>query len=437
MPLSDVVQVTITTATKGIAQAGFGTPLIVGYHTNYLDRVREYTDLASLVTDGFTVYDPIYRAAAAAWAQTPHPTSFKVGRRALPFTETIDLTPTDTTEDLVYTLKVLSPDGTETTCTYTVLSGDAVADIVAGLQTPLNAIADLTATDNTTKVTCAADNAGEYFYFEELNAELELTDVTADPGIATDLAAIHLADPDWYGLAIDSNSVAEILAAAAWVETLDRIAAFYTKDAGVKDSGVSDDVASDLQTSAYARCVIKYSADHSGYGGAAWLGRMLPTNPGSASWVYKTLTGVAADVLTTTEQSTVEGKNCNHYQSLASVNITRWGISPAGEFIDITRGRDWLKARIQEEVYNVLVNNPKVPYTDAGADLIRGAILSVLDQGVKRGFLAADPAYTITVPLVSAQTTTNKANRIFSDIHFEATVAGAIHTVVITGTISV
>lgn len=437
MPLSDIVHVTITTATKGIAQAGFGTPLIVGYHDAFLDRVREYTDLPALVTDGISVNHPIYKAAVAVMGQTPHPESFKVGRRALPFTEDVQLKPTDTTEGLVYTVTVVSPAGVSTTCTYTVLSGDVVADIVAGLQTPLNAITDLTATDDTTHVSCDADNAGEYFFFQELNAALEMTDVTPDPGIATDLTAIHLADPDWYGLAIDSNSEAEILAAQAWVETLDRIAGFNTKDAGVKDSGVSNDVASDLQAAAYARCVAMYNEDHDGYAGAAWLGRMLTTTPGSATWAYKTLAGVTVDTLNTTQQGTVQDKDCNHYLRVAGVNITRWGKSPAGEYIDIVRGRDWLKARLQERIYGVLVNVPKVPYTDGGVDTIVSQVRAQLQEGISNGYLAATPVPVVTAPKVADISANDKANRLLPDIHFEATLAGAIHEVVITGTISV
>ena len=436
MPLSDIVDVTITAATKGISQAGFGTPLFAGYHTAFLDRVRTYSDLASLVSDGILTTHPIYKMAAAAWAQNPHPNQFKVGRRATAFTQTIDFIPTDTTEGLVYTVTVISPDGTSTVCTYTVLALDAVADIVAGLQTPLDAITDLTATDNTTKVTCAADNNGEMFFYQELNAALELTDVTADPGITADLTAIQLADADWYGLAIDSNSEAEITAAAAYIETLSKIAAFNTKDAGVKDTGVSDDIASDLQTAAYARSHLKYSADHDGYGGAAHLGEMLPTTPGSATWAFKTLEGVAVDNLNVTEQGAVEGKNCNHYLPIAGRNITRWGISPGGEYMDTVRGIDWVEARMQEAVFLVLVNEPKVPFTDSGVDTVRNQMLGVLEQGVTNGFLAAD-TYFVTAPLVANVSAANKANRLLPDMHFEAILAGAIHTVVITGTISV
>ncbi len=437
MPLSDIVDVTITTQTKGIAQAGFGTPIIVGYHDAFLELVREYSDLASLVTDGITVNHPIYKAAQAIMGQSPHPSTFKVGRRALAFTETIELKPTDITEDLVYTVKVVSLDGTETTCSYTVLNGDAVADIVTALAALITAITDLTATDATTHVSCAADNAGEYFFYEELNAALEFTDVTTDPGIATDLAAIYLYDPDWYAACIDSNSETEIKAAAAYIETLDRIAAFNTKDAGVKDSGVSDDIATDLQGLAYVRNPLIYSEHHQGYAGAAWLGEMLTTTPGSATWAFKTLAGVSVDSLNTTEQATVEGKSCNHYLRIAGVNITRYGITPGDEYIDIIRGRDWLKARLQERVYAILVNNPKVPYTDGGVDLVRTEVRAQLREGISNGYLAADPPFTVTAPLVADVSANDKANRLLPDIDFEATLAGAIHKVVISGVLSI
>lgn len=437
MSLSDIVSITIITTAKGVTQAGFGTPLIVGYHSNYVDLVREYEDLPSLITDGFTANDPIYKAAAAIMGQTPHPASFKVGKRDLPFTQVVQLAPTSNTVDLEYTATLTNSTGNSTTVTHTVETGNTIADITASLQTSINSITNTTSTDNSTYVEQTSDNAGELFFYSGMNEELEYTDVTPDPGIATDLAAIHLADPDWYGLVIDSNSEAEVVAAQAFVETLNRIAAFNLKDAGVKDSGVSDDVASDMQASSYARCVNIYSADHDGYLAAGWMGGMLTTTPGSATWAYKTVAGPAVDSLNVTQEATIEGKNCNHYTAIKGVNITRYGITPSGEFIDVIRGRDWLQARLEERIYTLLINNPKIPYTDGGVDMVRSEVRAQLREGITNGYLAADPEFVVTAPLVADVSDANKANRILPDIYFQATLAGAIHKVVVSGIISI
>ena len=77
-------------------------------------------------------------------------------------------------------------------------------------------------------------------------------DETADPGIVADLTAIRLADPDWYGLGLDSNSKAEVEAAAAWAEAEQIIFGSNTADTEVVQ-GLAGNVQLVLQAAAYER----------------------------------------------------------------------------------------------------------------------------------------------------------------------------------------
>ncbi len=137
--IDNIVSVTITTDTQVPSRAGFGTPMLAAYHTNNTDRVRQYRDPSELLTDGFTVKDWVYYAAAKMWSQRPQSRKFKAGRRALPYTQTVELTPIITTQGYVYTIVVTSPDGTETTVTKTNGASEKVATIVAALQSGLTA----------------------------------------------------------------------------------------------------------------------------------------------------------------------------------------------------------------------------------------------------------------------------------------------------------
>ena len=438
MPLSDMVTVTISTMAKGVSRAGFGTPLIAAYHSLYNARVKAYTSLASMVTDGFTAADPAYKAAAVILGQTPHPASIKVGRRALPMTQKVKLAPVSNTVGVTYACVVVDPSGNSTDIEYEVEAGKTIADICAKLKTQLDTVSDLTTTNNSTYVQSTAV-AGSLFAYNELNADLELTDVTADPGIATDLAAIQLYDSDWYALCIDSNSEAEIKAAQAYLETLEKIGAYNTADAGARQSVITNDILSDLKALAYVRCVAIYSGDFDGYAGAAWLGRMLPQNPGRATWAYKTLTGVAVDTLNINETAAIKAKNGNYYVATAGLNLTEDGRTPDGIFIDITTGRDWLTARLRERVVSLLANALKIPYTDDGVAMMYLQVDAQLKEGQSPayGYLATDPAYVITVPKVADVSASDRANRLLPDVNFSATLQGAIHKVEITGVVSV
>ena len=439
MSLDSIVSVSITTAAAAISREGFGTPMIVGYHTEYADRVRTYTDLAGLVSDGFAVTDPIYLAAQAILSASVKVPQFKVGRRALPYTQIIHLTPIDTTEDFVYTGTV---DGL--TWTYTVQAADTINLICVGIKDAINGLAsgptaaEDPAAPSATKVISTAAS-GVLHAYEDMNdrADLEIVDVTADPGIATDLAAIQNVDADWYGLQLDSQSEAEVKAAAAWVETLRKVQVYASQDSDILDAAVLTDIVSDLQTASYDRTFGGYHPKPMSYPGAAWMGEVFPKDPGSATWMFKTLTGIDTYELTSTELAALEGKAGNWYRELGGVGITGNGIVASGEFIDIIRGIDWLTARLQERIFGVLVNSDKIPFTDPGIAVVEAEVRAQLQEAIGVGLIAADPAPVVTVPKASDVSTANKTARTLPSVEFSATLAGAIHLVEITGVVSV
>lgn len=94
---------------------------------------------------------------------------------------------------------------------------------------------------------------------------------------------------------------------------------------------------------------------------------------------------------------------------------------------------DWLSARISERVYSILINNDKLPYTDAGIQVVRGEILAQLQAGVARDFLASTPEPTCTVPAAASVSSANKAARLLDSVTFRATLAGAVHKVTLAG----
>lgn len=258
-----------------------------------------------------------------------------------------------------------------------------------------------------------------------------------DSDFAATITAIRNEDDDWYALAAYTHLKADILALAAIIETLPKIYAYCTDDADVL-TGATDDVASSLKALNYDRTFGLYSDDgEEKFGECGWLGLLLPEQPGSVTWKFKTIAGIAADSLTPTQKSAAEGKNINVYTTIAGVSITEEGIVASGEFIDVMHGVDWMTARIQENVYGALVNLPKVPYTDKGAAVIESKIREILIKAVGYGILAESPEFTVTVPLVSTVLMADRANRLLPDVVFNGTLAGAIHKTVIRGTVSV
>lgn len=259
--------------------------------------------------------------------------------------------------------------------------------------------------------------------------------------VSTDLTAINNANSTWYALINTSRDVQTVKDTALWVETRIKLFGTASSNADIINVQAGTDttsIAAFLNQGGYTRTFVMYHQDAAfDYPEAAWFGRVLPLVPGSETWKFKTLNTVSYSNLTTTQSNNALAKKANTYEFIGGVNMTGNGTVAQGEYIDVIRGIDWLTARIQEFVFSVLVNNPKVPYTDAGVAVIQAEVMRALQLAVNNNFLSNDPLPLVTVPLVANVSPTDKANRILRNVKFTATIAGAIHAVRITGTVSV
>jgi len=441
MSLTTLVNVTITKQNSQLTRTTFSVPLIASYHSNFAARTKTYSavsGLADLVTDGFATTGPTYLCAAALLAQNPQVTTFKVGRRALPYTQSWEVQVKTAANTTKYTVTVDGQDA-EFTSDATALKDE----ITAGLKSAIDALglAVTVVDDMTDKLTITADVAGAW-HSVSVDDEIDgrhmwVENTTADPGIATDLAAIIAADDDWYGLLLDSNSPAEVLAAAAYIETKVKLFGATVNDTEILDVSTTTDVMSTAETAAYARTYLAYHDDERSFLAAGMMGGRFPKDPGSSTWHAKTISGVTAVVLTAAEQAQITAKKGNYYTTIAGRNVVINGWTSSGEFIDSTRGIDWHRITIQEDVFVTLAAAEKIPYTDDGVAIIEAVIKKNQRLAIEKGVLAASPEPTVVSPAVADQSVADRASRYFPDIRFGGTVAGAIHTLEIEGYLTV
>jgi hypothetical protein len=441
--LSDIVNVAVSTLTTQVTQPGFGVPLIVDYHTRFAERIRYYAGtpdgLAAMLADTFTVNDAAYKAASKLIAQNPTVDRFAIGRRALAPDLQVDLFPT-ALNSTVYSVNVTDPAGVTETASFTSDATATVAEIVAGLVAAINALAGVVvATDigAGTNVRCKAAVAGQWFSVT-VNDTSRLTakQTHVDPGIATDLAAIALENSDFYGVTMTTMGQAEIVAAAAWVETNKRFAIFGTQDTGVI-LATGGTVALTVKAANQYRSQVFYKHGGDQFQGAALLGSMLPKEPGAVTAWGRKLASQDTDALTETHLTNLKAANAGWFTSYGGVSITRDGKGAAGEYLDVIRDRDWLESRMQTDVFTALTNADKIPFTDRGASVVVGAVKSRLALAVDAGVLSDNPAPVVIAPKVSAVAPADKLARRLKPITFTGTLAGAIQAVNITGTVTV
>ncbi len=436
--LDNLLTLNIVAQTAGITRRGFGTTLIAAYHENWPERVRAYTNPADMLADGFTAGHQAYVAASKLMSQVPAPPRFLVGRLAeTPNAHVETLTPT-AVEGVTYVIELTDQDGVLVEYEYTAESGDDAEDICDAFRSAINGgTQNITGTGTATLI-LTADNAGEVFGLyagDDGTGHLwARVNGTTDPGMATDLAAIRAADDTWFGLLVDNQSQAIVNATAGWAETNRKLFGFTTGDSAAKTGAAgSGDVLDDQEVASRGFTFGAYSPRPHDHVAAGWMGRMLPLTPGSATWAYKTLRNVSTAQLSATHRANIEAKKGNWYIEVAGKAITFPGTTGL-DFIDVTVTIEWLKARVQEDLFDLITRADKVPFTDKGIAAVEARIRGVWAEGIANGALNDD--LVVVVPDAVDVSPGDRSARVLTGVSFSGTLAGAIHKLTINATVS-
>jgi hypothetical protein len=314
---------------------------------------------------------------------------------------------------------------------------------------------DITASGGVTHVDIVADDAGAWFAYTELTDNIGVEDRTAVPAItlATDLAAIQDADSDWYGLIVaDAQSSAQIAAIATWAETKKVLYVAHTMDSACVED-VDTDILTTLKDASRLRSKGFYNrSSHGAFPDAALLGALFSDNypPGSASFEFKTLSGVTADALSTTvfqrlvgqPTSPADSKRAMVYVEVRSTGansgtpVTIGGLTAGGEWLDIVRGLDAAGDDMQGNGIDLQLSVPKVPFTAVGTDALDGRVRATLRKYEGKPFNLFAPGWTTQATAVEDVSGADKQNRYYDGVRFNATVQGAIRVARFRGTVA-
>lgn len=239
----------------------------------------------------------------------------------------------------------------------------------------------------------------------------------------------------WYAHTIESRTDADLLEVAAWTESRDKIFIAQSSDPDLP-GGVAGNIGDQLKTNGYNRTALIYHATDGEYLDGAWAssggGLNLDAPDGAGTWAFRQLDAVPFDAVTATQANNIYAENANLFGRNKGLSFTSKGTMASARFVDVTTSIDWLKARIEESILALFVGAPtKVPYTNAGINMVVAALRDVLTRGVSFGHLSPDVPPLIKAPDISEVSSADKQNRTLS-LQVEATLAGAIHKAVIT-----
>jgi len=275
-----------------------------------------------------------------------------------------------------------------------------------------------------------------------------------DDAMKTALDAIYDADGDWYWLCVESGlrDDAALDGLIEWVEAKNKMAILDSNDAGheaqnnttcisARHKGTVERTAVFYHTDSDEYCAFALAAslgtrnfDDANSAYTAKFKRLrgvTPINKGSAA--VQAITGFTPQL----GQSETAGHMANTYIDIGGRDFVVEGSTlTANVFIDEIHSTDWIIARTEEEALGILLNNDRIPFTDAGMEQIASAARTVMRQAVRAGIVAQDldpvtgtyqPAVIITVPSVFDVPESQRKARVAPAIAVTFRYSGAVH----------
>lgn len=434
MGLESIVNPVVTSSTATPTQEGFGTPLLLGGTARAgTDLLRYYSTLLGVGAD-YASTTPEYKAATRMLSQSPRPPRIAIAKRTNVPTQSFTFTVTAASSTR-YAFRVGTGE-----VEFTSDSSATAAEIYTGLVTAFDALpvedepdATFTNVGPGTSVKLTADAPGTWLDVEVLTPSvLAVVQDQVDAGVTADLNAIYAEQRDWYGVVTLFPSQAEVLAISAWVEANRKLHFFDSVDTAMRRTpydpeDTDDTVGGATKSRNYARSILVPQLATGEFAAAATASYFLATLPGSTTLHLKQLVGVRAMTLTETEETNLKSYNANVYVNIAGLSVLLNGVTSAGTFVDLARDTDWLVARTKEDVFTVLAQPGKVPYTDPGVTILTAVVAARAQLSEAAGFLA--PGWKVTALPVASVSSADRAARRYPAITLTAPIQGAIHSV--------
>lgn len=439
-----IVNVTIFKSTRVVSQQAFNVPCIFGPSAR-ISEPTVYTDASQMLAAGggpFLSSDPEYIEANAMMSQAIKPAKFVVAPNSAAVAQQDTFQVNTLTASHLYHFTLNSVP-----ITYTSTGGDTQQSILAallaaiGVAFPVNppVTGAVVGTGPGATLTLTSTTPGIGVSYTNIDSQLTHVQTVANHSITEDILTAQNAVSSanqFYGVIVTSHVASDILQVAGYIETQLLVYVTATLDAGCLTTSTTD-IMSLLQDAAYDRTMILYSAQCNTNGpDGAWMGYMLPTTPGVGNWAMKTLKGVTPDNLNPTQIGNVISKNGNIYVTEGGNGTTLYGISPGGEFFDVTIFLDWVASTIKTGIIAVETDplNLKIPYTNQGIVQIETPIRTTMQTGQdNQGFV---PGWEVFGPDANEVPAADRANRILNGVGFTAQLAGAINQISVLGYVS-
>lgn len=484
--ITEFADVSISISPTGVGLGNFGIlgfltlssdAALAGKEITVGERSRAYTSLASVLGDWPTTSE-VYASATAFYGQTPTPRDFLV-MMSYDTDQAGSLVGggSDTAEELGAitsgTLN-LSVDGADFSITGLDFSADTTYDDIAStIDTALvTAVAGATCTHNGYQFVIESDTTGVASAVSPATGTaanalgLEVHQAKAVAGIVAEapldsLAAVVANGTDFTGLDIhkdlrdvliaeETASVNSTFEFATFAEGASKIFMQTTNDLTTLVN-TTNHVSAECKSGTFRFTMNVFSKNINTYVGSSVFGRAASTNFEAIGTTItlnlKQAPGIQAEDLTPAEFAKLRENFCSAVVQIGkTANAFTDSRMASGSWLDTTHGLLWLENRCETDLFNLLyTTNTKIPYTQAGINLVVSVLEGSLEAAVRNGLAAPgflpDGTYLPTGYIVESVAlgdvaSGDKSNRIYKGLSFKVAGAGALHEVVVAGQFS-
>lgn len=248
--------------------------------------------------------------------------------------------------------------------------------------------------------------------------------------VGSDIQDMYEYESNWIGYCSVFETEADVENQATKLLALGKFYSILTSDSSFAPT-VNDYTAMWHTGTAYGTW--SSSTNTSGrWANVASLSYFLAVTQGTYNPAFKKLQGIDSKQYTATEETTLRANNLNQYSEIGGQAVTWDGKNGSGTgYIDTYLGAIYLQIRLTEDLMNLMIQSPKIPYTDPGIATVGSVISNRLTQMTTDGYLDKNRPFTVNLP--KASSLTDKASRNLPGVSFIAYTSGAINTIEIQG----
>ncbi len=461
MTYKAAVESTISLNTTSVTGANLNNTIFLctGMFTDTTTRIVNFSSMSEVRSDDtIDSNSNMYRAALTAFSQSGCPTPFYIGQRT-PDTVTFTATTVSNSAEYGFDLKVYEADDTSSYEEYT-LSVDSDTDATAteiatllydDLAALVTAGANFTVVDDTGSVTLTPASGYE-FIISDMTTNLTQSFTTTES--ASDLlgAVMDVGQEDWYFVTAEDHTEDFVLALADEIESTasedyPKQYRVCTDDANsiVTLSDPAVDLLGKLAEEGYQRTAGEWNHEADDVfpevAATCYNGQY---DAGTTTWKFMTNLAVTntacnpttGEKLTTAEQGYIRDRSASWVGEERGTAFMHGGTMAGGTayWIDTIQIVDYLNDAIETDLLNLLLNQAggKLAFVSGDKDLICNTVNAVLKDAVDNKLLSG----YIPCEAPDDVSFSDQAARILDDLEWTGYLAGAIHFIIVDGTLT-